>query len=226
VSDPADVAATGGPDGAGARPVGARPPAPESLSPSQLARRQRIVRGALSLLESGDYDTIQMRDVAVAADVALGTVYRYFTSKEHLFAAVLLEWAGGFARQVRQTPSAGADDAERLTAALLRAAAAFEHRPQFYRLITVLDVVTDPLVAGLYRQFAQGTQAALAETLHDVAPADVGAVMALATAVLDSSLRAWSLGRMAMPEVEWRLRRSVSLVFSAPPDRPPVRGDR
>src|SRR3954447_16261722 len=59
----------------------------------QLARRQRIVESALRALESREYEQIQIRDVALTAEVALGTLYRYFSSKEHLYAAVLQEWA-------------------------------------------------------------------------------------------------------------------------------------
>ena len=70
---------------------------PDSLPRGQQERRDRIVRAAISLLEhGGEYDAIQMRDVALEAGVALGTVYRYFTSKEHLYAAALLEWAADF----------------------------------------------------------------------------------------------------------------------------------
>ena len=43
-----------------------------------------------------------MRDVAREAGVALATVYRYFTSKEHLYAAALLDWASNFPRANRQ----------------------------------------------------------------------------------------------------------------------------
>src|SRR5580765_8798025 len=72
-------------------------PDPDSLPRGQQERRDRIVGAAISLLEhGGEYDRIQMRDVAGEAGVALGTVYRYFTSKEHLYAAALLEWAGTF----------------------------------------------------------------------------------------------------------------------------------
>lgn len=196
-----------------------RPPAPDTLNDSQRARRQRIVRAALELLEAGTYDKIQMRDVAVAADVALGTVYRYFSSKEHLFAAVLVEWADAFATRVRRSPARGKTDAERLTAALHRAVSAFEHYPQFFRLITVLEVARDPEVADLYGDFQRGTVAVLAETLRDVPPKDVDAVVVLAGAVLDSGLRSWSLGRMTIDAVKARITRSVELVFSAPPHR-------
>ena len=71
-------------------------PDPDSLPRGQQERRDRIVRAAITLLEHGEYDAIQMRDVAQEAAVALATVYRYFTSKEHLYAAALLEWAANF----------------------------------------------------------------------------------------------------------------------------------
>ena len=93
-------------------------PDPASLPRGQQERRDRIVRAAITLLEHGEYDAIQMRDVAQEAGVALATVYRYFTSKEHLYAAALLEWAANFparepveARrpQERRGPAARAD---------------------------------------------------------------------------------------------------------------------
>lgn len=203
--------------GAGARPG---PPEPEGLSSSQQARRLRIVRAALALLEARPYDSIQMREVAESAGVALGTVYRYFSSKEQLFAAVLIEWASGFAVDVRREPLPGESDAERLSAALCQAAAAFDHRPQFYGVITVLEAATDPQVAEMYDSFTTGTRVAMAETLHEVPPGDVEALLDLVASVLDSALRAWSLGRLSMAEARARLCRSVDLVFSAPPRLP------
>ena len=73
-------------------------PAPDTLRPSQRARRDRIVRAALRRLVSGDYESIKVADVAKDAKVALATLYRYFSSKEHLFAAVFYEWQASFAR--------------------------------------------------------------------------------------------------------------------------------
>jgi AcrR family transcriptional regulator len=51
---------------------------------SQLARRERILDAAIELATEGGYDAVQMREVADRADVALGTLYRYFPSKTHL----------------------------------------------------------------------------------------------------------------------------------------------
>ncbi|HTR71541.1 MAG TPA: TetR family transcriptional regulator [Mycobacteriales bacterium] len=56
---------------------------------SQLARRERILDAAIALASEGGYDAVQMREVAERADVALGTLYRYFPSKVHLLVSAL-----------------------------------------------------------------------------------------------------------------------------------------
>jgi AcrR family transcriptional regulator len=56
---------------------------------SQLARRERILDAAVDLASDGGYDAVQMREVAERADVALGTLYRYFPSKVHLLVSAM-----------------------------------------------------------------------------------------------------------------------------------------
>lgn len=60
-----------------------------AIPASQLARRERILDAAMELASEGGYDAVQMRSVAERADVALGTVYRYFPSKVHLLVAAM-----------------------------------------------------------------------------------------------------------------------------------------
>ena len=60
-----------------------------SIPASQAARRERILDAAMELAAEGGYDAVQMREVAERADVALGTVYRYFPSKVHLLVAAM-----------------------------------------------------------------------------------------------------------------------------------------
>ncbi|MDQ1454884.1 MAG: TetR/AcrR family transcriptional regulator, cholesterol catabolism regulator, partial [Actinomycetota bacterium] len=71
----------------------AKSDAKSPLTHAQQARRDRIVDAGLALLAARDYDKIQVKDVAEEANVALGTLYHYFSSKEHLFAEVLVRWA-------------------------------------------------------------------------------------------------------------------------------------
>src|SRR3954453_9727812 len=60
-----------------------------AIPASQLARRERILDAAMELATDGGYDAVQMREVAERADVALGTLYRYFPSKVHLLVAAM-----------------------------------------------------------------------------------------------------------------------------------------
>src|SRR3954467_11125914 len=60
-----------------------------AIPASQLARRERILDAAMELATEGGYEAVQMREVAERADVALGTLYRYFPSKVHLLVAAM-----------------------------------------------------------------------------------------------------------------------------------------
>src|SRR5215213_7088144 len=61
----------------------------EQGSAAQRERRRRILDATLVLASKGGYDAVQMRAVAERADVALGTLYRYFPSKIHLLVSGL-----------------------------------------------------------------------------------------------------------------------------------------
>jgi TetR/AcrR family transcriptional regulator, cholesterol catabolism regulator len=101
-----------------------------TLTKSQAARRQRVIQAALQLASHGGYDAVQMRDVAATADVALGTIYRYFSSKDHLLAAAMVEWVDDLERRVAQRPPQGSTTAERVLDVLRRALRAMEREPR------------------------------------------------------------------------------------------------
>ena len=58
-------------------------------SAAQRDRRKRILDATYQLASEGGFDAVQMRAVADQADVALGTLYRYFPSKIHLLVSAL-----------------------------------------------------------------------------------------------------------------------------------------
>src|SRR3974390_1759139 len=89
-------------------------PVPRTLTRAQQARRQRVVDAAMELGLEGGYDAVQMRDVAARADVAMGTVYRYFTSKDHLLSATLVHWVEQLDARMAQQPARGLSCAERV----------------------------------------------------------------------------------------------------------------
>lgn len=61
----------------------------EPSSAGQRARYRRILRAAAKLGARDELERVQMQDVAKEAGVAIATLYRYFPSKVHLFAAVM-----------------------------------------------------------------------------------------------------------------------------------------
>jgi AcrR family transcriptional regulator len=107
----------------------APPPAP-ALTERQRARRRRILDASTSLASAGGFDAVQMREVADAAGVALGTLYRYFPSKIHLLVAVLHDQLERLHANLRERPLPEADPAERLGHALRRAFRAHRREPR------------------------------------------------------------------------------------------------
>ncbi|MDJ0358060.1 MAG: TetR family transcriptional regulator [Actinomycetota bacterium] len=127
----------------------------------QVMRRQRILDAAKSLLRSSDYESIQIRDVAAEANVALGTLYRYFSSKEHLYANVVYDWSVPF-NSADQSWAENLSTAERVQQRMRMSLAAFERHPNFYKAILLLRSTSDPQVSALMQQLG----VVLEEPLH------------------------------------------------------------
>jgi len=154
--------------------VGADRPAVSSLPEKDLpayqaARRQRIVDAARSLLEEQEYEQIQIRDVAATAGFALGTVYRYFSSKEHLYAAVLHAWGADFDRASLRH-KADDDPMRRLEQRMRSVLAAFERRPQFFRALILLVGSNDPNAKAYLSQFRDSIEGLVKADLAELAP--------------------------------------------------------
>src|SRR6478736_350744 len=126
------------------------PPDAQTLDARQRARRDRIVQATLELMLERDYDSLQMKDITAASGAALGTVYRYFSSKEHLVAEGLLAWSGGFEGTTEMPPARSID---RLKLAYRRAARAFERYPCLFDHLLALQASDDPYAARVFDEF-------------------------------------------------------------------------
>jgi len=122
--------------------------ATDQLTRGQAARRQRVIRAALDLAAEGGYDAVQMRDVASRGQVALGTIYRYFTSKDHLLAAVQVQWITDLEGRIRLRPPKGDSTADRMVDILRRATRAMEKEPDLTAAVVTALASPDPAVAG------------------------------------------------------------------------------
>ena len=116
---------------------------PDPSEPTLEVRARRIIQSTIELAEEGGFEAVRLRDVAARAEVAMGTLYRRFRSKEDLLVAALEVETRVLQDRIRARPPKGADARERavqffaittrgmlrrpnLTRAMLRAAAAGE----------------------------------------------------------------------------------------------------
>jgi len=199
-----------------AAPAAPALPDPATLPTGQQERRDRIVRAAFALLERGEYDAIQMRDVAREAGVALATIYRYFTSKEHLYAAALVEWAADYPTRGRPAADRVSSEAQ-LRALMRRAVRAFEHYPQMMRVEIVLESSTDPNARALFDEFAGNNRRALMDALSSTDAETAAAIVETVNSVMVTRLRSWALGRGTIQDVDRSVQRTLDLIFTAPP---------
>lgn len=116
---------------------------------NQAVRRKRVIDAALELAVGGGYEAVQMRDVAERADVALGTLYRYFPSKDHLLVAALGEWAVTLERRLKQKPPIGDTAADRVIDVLQRATRALEREPRVTAAMVTALSSPDPDAAPI-----------------------------------------------------------------------------
>jgi AcrR family transcriptional regulator len=182
----------------------------------------------MALLDQREYERIHIREVAEAAEVSLATLYRYFRSKEQLYAYVLLAWIDSYQDRVRADVGHPDDVGEHLRTALRRAVRAHEQRPHFYRLIAMLEVVNDPAVSVVFTEFISRFYGALRATVAGLPAGEAAAVETIASAVLDASLRQWALGRKSIRRVYADIDSTIDVIFTRPRGRAqiPERPDR
>jgi AcrR family transcriptional regulator len=100
-----------------------------------------VLAAVVELVAAGRFDELGMKEVSDRSGVALGTIYRYFSSRDHLAAAALAEWAralgpgsgpaGGPAGVAVGGATGGDTMADRLVAILRRAVRAYQRQPGF-----------------------------------------------------------------------------------------------
>jgi TetR/AcrR family transcriptional regulator, cholesterol catabolism regulator len=116
------------------RATAAAPPVAR-LAASQLRRMRAIVDAAVALAEQGGFEAVRLRDVAEASGVALGTLYKYFRSKEDILLFAVHEEAEKLEAVMASRPARGATPTERVDQFFARATRGFTRRPNLARAV-------------------------------------------------------------------------------------------
>ncbi|MFD3354647.1 TetR family transcriptional regulator [Streptomyces fradiae] len=192
-------------------------PASPPLTERQQARRRRILHASARLAGRGGFDAVQMREVAEAAEVALGTLYRYFPSKVHLLVATMQDQLDGLHATLRKRPPAGETAAERVAETLMRAFRALQREPQLadamVRALTFADRSVSEEVDTVSRQ----TTAIILDAmgLADPSPEQLAAVRVIEH-TWHSALITWLSGRASIAQVRTDIETACRLIERQP----------
>ena len=162
------------------------------------ARTQRIIDTAIELAERDGYAAVRLRDVASKADVALGTVYRRFTSKEDILVAALEQEIGRLQADLVDVPPEGATPLDRLRDFFRKAARRLLEKPNLARALLRAVASGDHGVAERVASFHSVMTDMIIDALHPGAPGaasdDENAAAFILQQIFFTALVGWSGG--------------------------------
>ncbi len=183
-------------------------------SAAQRDRRKRILDATLALASKGGYDAVQMRTVAQRADVALGTLYRYFPSKIHLLVSGLAREFERTQEKLDRTPIPGETPYARMLYVLGRITRSMQREPMLTEAMTRAFMFADPSAAAEVNTVARLMEHMLTKAMHDGEPS--GDDIAIARVIGDvwlSNLVAWVTRRASANDVSNHLELAARLLL-------------
>ncbi|APE32951.1 TetR family transcriptional regulator [Nocardia mangyaensis] len=184
----------------------------ELSSSAQRERRKRILDATLALASKGGYDAVQMRAVAERADVAVGTLYRYFPSKVHLLVSALAREFEQFEGKRRPLPGDG--PSERMHGLLTQITRMMQRDPLLTEAMTRAFMFADASAAAEVDRVGKVMDRVFARAMSDGEPDD--RQLAIARVISDvwlSNLVAWLTRRASATDVTERLELTVDLLL-------------
>ena len=201
---------------------------PARLASSQLRRIRRVVDAAITLAERGGFDAVKLRDVAEASGVALGTLYKYFRSKEEILLFAVNEDMERLEAVMGEKPPRGETPTERVTEFFARATRGFVRRTDYAQAV-LRGVASSPSStavqqAGFHLRLSRMVVAALRgePALLRLALAEpVGSererrIALVLEHVWFACLLGWVSGLHPVKTVTERMRDAVSLLLEQP----------
>ncbi|MDT2004265.1 cholesterol catabolism transcriptional regulator KstR [Rhodococcus opacus] len=188
-------------------------------SNAQKERRKRILDATLALASKGGYEAVQMRAVAERADVAVGTLYRYFPSKVHLLVSALAREFERIDSRGKNPP--GRNPLERMQLILSQITRAMQRDPLLTEAMTRAFMFADASAAAEVDQVGKLMDRLFARAMTDTEPTeDQLAVARVISDVWLSNLVAWLTRRSSATDVANRLELTVELLLGDGSRRP------
>ena len=186
----------------------------ELSSAAQRERRKRIVDATIALASKGGFDAVQMRAVADRADVALGTLYRYFPSKVHLLVSSLAVELERAQEKMDRTTVPGDSPYERVLFVLGRITRGLQRNPHLTEAMTRAFTFADASAGAEIDRVSLLMESMFTRAMSDEDPTDEQ--KAIARVIGDvwlSNLVAWVTRRATATDVANRLELTVRLLL-------------
>ena len=188
-------------------------------SEAQRERRKRILDATLAIASKGGYEAVQMRAVADRADVAVGTLYRYFPSKVHLLVSALgreferIDAKSDRSATDRSTVSGGTPY-QRLNFMVSKLNRAMQRNPLLTEAMTRAYVFADASAAGEVDHVEKIIDSMFARAMSDGDPTeDQYHIARVISDVWLSNLLAWLTRRASANDISKRLDLAVRLLI-------------
>ncbi|HXL91395.1 MAG TPA: TetR/AcrR family transcriptional regulator [Streptosporangiaceae bacterium] len=188
------------------------PDTTRQLSRSQAQRRQKIIDAALALCLSEGHAQTQMRDIADTAGLALGTVYRYFPSKELLLASVFEKWCEGY-WEMLGVASEGQANMDRLIDLACRSAQAYIDEPNILLMINSLRSGVEPAISEKFGEITQRAAQFFIDNLHGLPDEAAVGIVDTVFCVLQAKLSVWVAGQITTEQVYQDIAKTVRLLL-------------
>ncbi|WP_116206065.1 cholesterol catabolism transcriptional regulator KstR [Amycolatopsis circi] len=183
-------------------------------SAAQRDRRRRIIDATLSLASKGGYDAVQMRAVAEKADVALGTLYRYFPSKIHLLVSGLAQQFEAAHEKIQRSAIPAETPAERLMFVLGRNTRLMQRDPHLTEAMVRAFMFADTSAAAEVELVGRLMEDMFASAMGIDDPTEADRdIFHVVADVWMANLVAWVTRRASAADVASRLELSVHLLL-------------
>lgn len=200
------------------QPIQTAPLPVEAMTSRQLVRRAKLIEAVIDLVREVGPGAVQMRDVADRSGIALGTVYRYFSSKEHLLATALSDWQERLTRRVLmpragEETGLGGDLTERVLSFVRKEIRGFARNPKIAELMVQVHVSSDPYARDALARMGAMNDQVMDKLLAGVAPERARPIKYALGSVLMNSLTYWVTGRITLAELTSQVESVTRLVL-------------
>jgi AcrR family transcriptional regulator len=191
----------------------ARTPARGTRAAETAARKRRLLLAATELAAEGGYEAVQMRDVAARAEVALGTLYRHYSSKDQLLLAALAQQAATLRDRLDQRPPRGTTPAQRVADVLRRASRALERQPLVIRATLTAMSSADDTTAPVKQEINETLRAIITDAVDGDQRPDLDDIVNVLGSVWFAEMTFWSTGLRGNASMGDNLARAAELLL-------------